>query len=347
MKWISHSKPAIDQNDIHKISELLTLGRLADSSEVALFEKQLSTYIGHKDGIATNSGTNALYLALLSLGSDDKDEVIIPSYVCSALLNAIYSANLKPAIVDINKQGYNISIDGIKKAVNRRTKAIIAPHMFGDPINNIKEINDLGLPVIEDCALSVGAAIDGRKIGSYSLLSVFSFYATKVFTTGHGGMVLSSSEEILNKLRDLMQYDNRKEYRHSFNFRLTDFQAALGRNQLCKLNDFIAKRKKIADNYNRSFCDIKNIKVPCRAEESIYFRYIVEVENANKYIERISHHGIDCRKPVSKPLHQYLDLDKKEYPNTERAYKQNVSIPIYPAMTECEVKYVIDGISAG
>ena len=346
MKRIPHSKPTIEHEDIRVVKDVLTSGQLADSSQVTLFEKELSSYVGHKGGIATNSGTNALYLALLSLGQNNKDEVIIPSYTCIALLNAIYSARLKPRIIDINGYDYNISLNEIERAMNNKSKAIIAPHMFGDPIGNIEDIINFGLPVIEDCALSVGASVGDSKIGGISELSIFSFYATKVMTAGHGGMVLSSSEEKLNTLRSFMQYDNRKEYSRSFNFRLTDFQAALGRRQLSRLDAFIAKRRKIAGRYNDSFRDVNGIRIPCRAEGSIYFRYIIEIENANECIEKISKQGLECKKPVFRPLHHYLGLDTKDYPNTERAYKRNVSIPIYPALTESEIKYVINRIAA-
>ena len=344
MKYIPHSKPTIEREDIRAVNEVLTSGQLADYSQVALFERELSSYTGHKGGVATNSGTNALYLALLSLGNNSKDEVIISSYACIAILNAIYSANLKPRTVDINEYDYNISLGEVKKAINHKSKAIIAPHMFGDPIGDIEDLVDLGLPVIEDCALSVGATLSDKKVGSFSELSVFSFYATKVLTAGHGGMVLSSSDEILSTLRDFMQYDNREKYGRSFNFRLTDFQAALGRSQLSRLNGFIARRRRIASRYNKAFQDINSISVPSRAEGSIYFRYMIKVEDANEWIEEMSKQGLECKKPVFRPLHHYLGLNTEDYPNAERAYARTVSIPIYPALTEGETEYVINTV---
>jgi perosamine synthetase len=344
MSDISHSKPTINEEDVRAVVNVLTSGQLADSSQVALFEKELSAYIGQKGGVATNSGTNALHLALLCLANDNKDEVIIPSYVCISLLNAIYNAKLNPRIVDINEHNYNISLEEIKKAITNKTKAIIAPHLLGDPIENISEFVDLGLPVIEDCALSIGADINGKKIGSFSELSVFSFYATKVLTTGHGGMVLSDSEIKLDKLRDLTLYDNRNKYSQSFNFSLTDFQAALGRSQLSRLDDFLAKRREIAARYNNSFQDIDSIIVPPRPEGSIYFRYVIELESADDFIEKISKCGVNCRKPVFKPLHHYFNLNKNDYPNTERAYQQCVSVPIYPSIKEGEIESVIKKI---
>ncbi|MDP3026583.1 MAG: aminotransferase class I/II-fold pyridoxal phosphate-dependent enzyme [Nanoarchaeota archaeon] len=346
---IKHSKPSINEKDVSRAVQILSSGKLADYSQVKRFEGEMANYIGQKEGIAVNSGTNALHLALLALdGKNSKDEVIIPSYVCIALLNAITAANLKPRIVDINKNDYNIYLDEIKKKINTKTKAVIVPHMFGDPIKNIEEIVEqmvnLNVPIIEDCALSVGAGIKGKKIGNFSDLSVFSFYATKVLTTGHGGMILSKSEKLLDKLKDFMQYDNREFYKESFNFRMTDFQAAVGRNQLLRLPDFIKRRREIAKIYNESFKNQSNIKIPSRPEESIFFRYILEVEDVNKFIDEMSKENISCAKPIFKPLHQYFNLDKNNFPNTEKAHKHSVSIPLYPALKDNEVKYVVENV---
>jgi len=342
---IKHSKPTINKKDVSRVAQVLSLGKLADHSQVKKFEKEVADYIGQGYGVAVNSGTNALFLALRSL-ENSGEEVIIPSYVCIALLNAINAARLKPRIIDINENDYNISLDEIKKNINKNTRAVIAPHMFGDPIKNIEQIVNLNVPVIEDCALSVGAIINGIKIGNFSDLSVFSFYANKVLTTGHGGMILSSSEKLSDKLRDFMKYDNRREYKESFNFRMTDFQAALGRSQLLRLDDFIIRRREIAREYNNSFKNQKNIRVPSRPEESIFFRYILEVNDVDKFIETISEKGISCAKPIFKPLHHYFNLDKTQFPNTERAYNHSFSIPIYPALKDEEVNYVVEKVKA-
>lgn len=341
---ISHSKPTINEQDRLSVMRVLNPEQLTNYEEVSKFEQELSDYIGQKNGIAVNSGTNALYLALLSLELEKNDEVIIPSFSCIALLNAISYTKAKPKIVDINEDDYNISLDKIKKDINKKTKAIIAPHMFGDGIRNIEEIVGLGIPVIEDCALSIGANINGKKVGSFSDLSIFSFYSTKVMATGQGGMVLSSSKEKLKKMKDFMQYDNRKKYHQSFNYRLTDFQAALGRSQLSRLEQFIDERRNIAKIYNRNFKNVKSIKIPERTKESIFFRYILEVNNVDNFIREMSKKGIGCAKPIYKPLHYYFNLDKKYLQNTEKSFKGCVSIPIYPLLKESEINCIIKTI---
>lgn len=338
---VPHSRPTIAAVDIQAVGEILASGRLADSAQVALFEDELASYIGQTGGVATNSGTNALHLALLSLGRNGRDEVIVPSYACTAILNAVEAASLRPVMADINGDDCNISRAAARRALTDRTKAIVACHMFGDPIQDIGDLVGLGVPVIEDCALSVGAEIGGRKVGSFADLSVFSFYATKMLATGHGGMVLARSESMLSTLRDLTQYDNRAEYRPSFNFRLTDFQAALGRSQLRRLDEFIARRRRIAALYDERLNSARDMAVTARSGESVYFRYLAQVEDADAWTRTMHRRGVDCQKPVYKPLHQYVGLDPRQFPNAERAYKHNVSIPIYPALSQEEVEHTI------
>ena len=342
--FINHSRPTISKLDINNVIRVLKSGEIASNKEVAKFEKELSDYIGHDEGIAVNSGTNALYLTLLSLDVNKDDEVILPSYLCIAPLNAITYLGAKPKLVDINENDYNLSLGEVKKNITKKTKAIIAPHMFGDCIRDIDEIVSLGIPVIEDCALSIGATTNGKKAGSFSDLAIFSFYATKVITTGHGGMILSSSKNASDKIRDYMQYDNRERYNKSFNFRMTDIQAAIGRSQLSNLENLINRRREIAERYNEEFKYKDSIIIPRRHEDSIYFRYIIEVDDASKFMEKISKKGVECKKPIYKPLHNYFGVDNKNFQNTEKAYKKYVSIPIYPSMTRKKIDYIIKAI---
>lgn len=341
---IKHSKPTINKEDAERVARVVESGNLTNSYEVRKFEQEVADYVGQKEAIAFNSGTSALSLALLALDNSG-EEVIIPSYVCIALLNAVSFAKLKPRIVDISEDNYNISLDEIRRNLSQKTKAVVVPHMFGDPVKNIEEIVGFRVPVIEDCALSIGAELNRKRVGSFSDLSVFSFYTTKVLTTGHGGMILSSSEELSDKIRDFMKYDNRPEYIKSFNLRMTDFQAALGRNQLSRLDSFIKRRREIAEFYDENFRNNERIRVPSRAEGSIYFRYILEVEDVDGFIGKMKERGVKCARPVFKPLHRYFDLRKALFLNTELKYEHSVSIPIYPSLTDQEVEYVVEKVN--
>jgi perosamine synthetase len=339
---IPHSKTTIDREDIDAIMPNLHHGRLAYGTDVDLFVKDMSDYIGVLGGVATNSGTNALHLALESLNLEEYYEVILPSYVCISVLNAVNYTRATPVLVDIKLEGFNIDSNSVREKITNDTGAIIVPHMFGKPAD-LDEFSDLDSWIIEDCAQSIGAEYKGKKVGSFGDLSIFSFYATKVMTTqGQGGMVLTNNSGILRTLSDITKYDKRDVYRKSYNYSLTDPQAAFGRSQLKRLYSFIQRRREIAKIYDKTFEEVGQT-VP-KADGNIYFRYVVEVDNADHYIEEMRKLGVWCDKPVFRPLHKYLRMNNKEFPNTERAYRCAVSIPIYPSLTEKEIDYVCTAI---
>lgn len=348
---IPHSRPTITKNDIASVASNLLSGRIASGAEVGMFEKEMSGFIGVRGGVATNSGTCALHLALNALNIKRGDEVMLPTYVCASVLSAVNYTGATPVLADIEPEGYNIDPESAEKRLSKKTKAIIAPHMFGIPAN-LKQLMALGVPVIEDCAQSAGAECEGKgkkaKAGSFGDLSIFSFYATKVMTTGHGGMVLSDSAELIGRICDMTKYDERESYKTSYNYGMTDFQAALGRSQLKQLDGFIARRKEIADSYDDAF---ESLGIPARKNrEGICFRYVIELDNPDAFIREMNARGISCAKPVFRPLHRYFEAMPKiiprEFPNAERAMSRAVSVPVYPLLTDAELTQVIEAIRA-
>jgi perosamine synthetase len=340
---IAHSRPTLVENNFTSVLNVLRSGYVAQGNDVAEFEESLATFIGMKGGVATSSGTSALHLALLALGIKEGDEVIIPSYVCSAPLNAINYVRATPVLVDINPSTFNVSIRKLIKCVTKNTKAIIVPHLFGLAAE-MDEILSLGVPVIEDAAQALGGIYKAKKVGSFGLLSVFSFYATKVITTGEGGMLLSSSKDLLEKIRDLRDYDKKADYKLRYNYKMTDFQAALGISQLNELPMFLKRRKDIACQY---FSALKECPVilPIEHPDSnhIYYRYVVQVEgNVNNYIGLLQKEGICCNRPVYRPLHHYLGRDNCR--ETDRVWSTALSIPIYPSLRDGDVEEVIQAL---
>ena len=337
---IPHSRPTLTGLENKVVSSVLESGQIAQGLKVHEFEKQFSGYIGKKDATATSSGTAALHLALLALGVTDKDEVIVPSFVCTAVLNAVLYTGANPVVADIDSATHNISVDSVKRAITQRTKAVIVPHVFGCPAE-IDKLAELGVPIIEDCAQAVGSDYKGQKTGSFGIVSVFSFYATKVLTTGEGGMVVSDSEEFVSKIKDLREYDNKDDYTVRFNYKMTDFQAALGLNQLSQLEKFLDRRRMIADQYFSEFKDCGFLlPVKKKGREHIYYRFVVKTEDdASLFLERLQQKGVMCQRPVFIPLHVCLGLSG--YPHTMDAWQKTVSIPIYPSLKEEEVEKII------
>jgi perosamine synthetase len=197
---IPHSRPTIDQEEIAVVTDVLESGQLVQGEQVLHFEQSLAALIGVKGAAAVSSGTAALHLALLALQVGEGDEVAIPSFVCPALLNAIRYVRAVPVLADIDPETFNIGVVDLKRRLTRKTKAIICPHMFGLPAD-IREIVALGVPVIEDCAQSLGSRYGEAPAGSFGALSVFSFYATKVICTGEGGMVTANDRRLSERLR--------------------------------------------------------------------------------------------------------------------------------------------------
>ncbi|MBI5374049.1 MAG: DegT/DnrJ/EryC1/StrS aminotransferase family protein [Candidatus Schekmanbacteria bacterium] len=339
---IPHSKPCLGKDEISAAIRVIKSGMLSSGEEVQKFESEFKKYISVKYASAVNSGTSALHLALLALNIKAGDEVIIPTFVCTALLNAVNYTGATPVIADVSPDDGNIMLQDVKKKLTRRTKAIIVPHMFGSPAD-IKGIASLGVPVIEDCAQAIGAEQSNRKAGGIGQISIFSFYATKMMTTAEGGMVLSNDRKLIDKVNDLRSYDHRDDYKVRFNYKMTDIAAAIGRCQLLKIESFIKSRRAIADYYRQK---IKSDNLFHPAEKSgtrhVFFRYVIRLNKmtAINTVARFKRLGVNTELPLYLPLHRYLGLDNKNYLGAEKLYREALSIPIYPALKKIEMNKV-------
>lgn len=338
---IPHSKPTIDETDIQAVSSVLRSGNIAQGSAVEKFEQELAGYIGVKGGVATSSGTAALHLALLALDITGKDTVALPSYVCTAVLNAVHYVGASPLLIDIHPDTFNMDVEDLKRRLTPQVKAIIVLHSFGLAAE-LEEIMALGIPVIEDCAQSIGATYKNKLTGSFGNMSIFSFYATKLITTGEGGMVVSNSEEFLGKIRDLRDYDNRENYVTRYNYKMTDFQASLGLSQLKRLKTFIETRRSIAQRYNIELKNFCSLPVSHKNDSKhIYYRYTVKLRrDIESFLKLSKEKGINCERPVFKPLHRYMNLSG--FTNTDSVWEKAVSIPIYPTLTEKSMNTIIE-----
>lgn len=346
---IKHSCPTIGQPEAQALNSALKSKHLAQGNVVRRFEDSVAKYLSNKNikTIAVNSGSSALHLALLSLGTSAKDEVILPSYACSAILNAVNYTGAKPILADINKNSFNLSVESVKKKITSRTKVIILAHLFGFPAETNKFLS-LGIPIIEDCAQSIGATYKNKQVGTFGKLSVFSFYATKMLTTGYGGLVMSKDNKLTDKIRDLIDYDNRNDYITRYNYQMSDLSASLGLAQLKQLNQFIRRRRKIAAHYTRhlSSLNLSSLILPAEQPDttSTFYRYVIKHSQAGRIIRNLNRAGIEAKKPVYKPLHRYFGLNPSDFPNTEQAHRSAISLPIYPSLTDRDRNYITDNL---
>ena len=338
MRNIPHSRPTLGDEEARAVTEVIESGHIAEGEVVTRFEKAFAGKMGVQDAVTVSSGTAALHLALLAIGIGPEHEVIIPSYVCSALLHAVQYVGAQPVPAEIDPLTYNIDPDDVKKRITTRTGAVIVPHMFGLAAD-LEQLLKLDVPIIEDCAQAVGGTYHQKPLGTFGDAAIFSFYATKMMATGEGGMVISKSPEIIANIRDLKTYDGKAADRIRYNYKMTDVQAALGEVQLARLDDFIEQRRKIARQYVKGLKSLR-IKLPQEIDEHIYFRFVVALEtNCDGFIRKFAQKEVVCARPVFLPIHRQLKKDG--YPVTDKAWETTLSIPIYPSLNTMAIEQII------
>lgn len=299
--------------------------------------------LGLPAGVAVSSGTAALHLALLGLHIDPGDEVILPSYVCVAPLHAVEYVGATPRLADADPATFNLDPADVRRRLTPRTRAIIVAHQFGLP-TELDSLLELGVPLIEDCAQAIGARYRGRPVGSFGAVSILSFYATTVLTTGEGGMLLSRDRRLLARLRDSRDYDERRRPTVRYNYKLTDFQAALGRSQLLRLPAMLTRRAAIADRYRRAWGNLPvRLPAPDRRRTHAYHRFVLSVPgSARTAARRLLRQRVTARLPVFQPIHATLKLDG--FPGATHAFRHALSVPLYPALSLREEARVIGAV---
>lgn len=363
MKFIPINKPILGEEERRAVLDVLDSGVLTDSSYeggkyVREFEAKLRAILGVRNVIAVNSGTAALHCSLLALGIGKNDEVIVPSFTFLATANVVLAVGARPVFVDIDED-YNISPTAFKKAITKRTKAVIPVHLYGYPadMDEIKEIAEKrSIAIIEDAAQSLGALYKGRQTGTISNVGCFSMYATKVVTSGEGGAVATDDDEIAERVRLIRNhgmlhgYDSRLL---GFNMRMPELLAAIGSKQLDKLDRFIDARRKNASFYNEIIADIDGLYFKQRKEDRKHIFYLYTLYASKKrdeIVKRLNEKGIGAsvyfKLPVHKaPLYKMLGYDTK-LPVTEFASRHVFSIPVHPGLKDEDLEYIAGELRA-
>ena len=364
MNMIPYGKQYIDDGDIHQVVEVLKSDWITTGPKIVEFEQSLCKYVRAKYGVAVNSGTSALDIAVASLELPQGSEIITTPFTFIATANAIIYNKHKPVFVDIQKDTFNIDPEEIRKNVTDKTRAIIYVDYAGHPceIFEIKEIaEEHNLYLIEDACHALGAEYKGKKVGSFADITVFSFHPVKHITTGEGGMAVTNNGELAEKMRMLRNHGidldlmSRKDYKYDMkllgrNYRMTDFQAALGISQLKKLDYFLEKRRKIADIYNNELEDIFIIQKVRTYIKHAWHIYPILVENRDYVFKELRKIGIGVNVhyiPVYK--HSYYKnntylFKKSKCKNVEYVYERQLTLPIYPLLSEKEVSSVIENL---
>ena len=342
------------------MEKVLTSGGFILGEDVGLFEQEFAAYCGVKYGVGVNSGTDALFLACLACGIGKGDEVITPVYTYIATSLGISMAGAKPVFVDTEEKTYSMDISKIEKAITKKTKAILLVHLYGHPadMDSIIEIaKKHKLKVIEDCAQAHGALYKNKKIGSFGDAACFSFYPTKnLGAFGDGGMVITNSEEIKDKMYLLRDYGRKGRYEHiikGYNSRLDTLHAAILRVKLKHLDEWNEKRRKNATLYTKLFKELKSgITLPFEAgyAKHVYHLYAVRVKNRKDVMEKLTENGIKTLIHYPIPIHLqecYKDLGYKkgDFPIAEKCCEEILTLPMYPELVEEEIRYVAEQLS--
>lgn len=357
--FIPLTAPFIGDDDIQQMEKAARAKAISQGSIAESFESAFSDLLGAPGAVAVNSCTSALILALRTLRVGSGSEVVLPSYTCLAVLNAVVQTGATPRLVDNNydteKMDYNISDKVVSEAISDKTRAIIVPHMFGVAAE-VDHIISSGIPVIEDITLSLGAKYKGRIVGSFGDISVCSFHSSKVITTGEGGMLTASTPALYKRAIYLngweceqaaarLEYTDSVDYELRYNFHLSDILASFGLSQLAKLKSFIDRRRELGYRYSERLSKFSRIQVPDASEENnIFYRYLVALPEGfdiGQIIRKFAADGIEIGRGVYPSLHNFLRLPAESFPNAERAMRTLLSIPLYPALTNEQVEHIL------
>lgn len=371
---LPYGKQWIDEEDIQTVVDTLKSDYLTTGPMIQLFEQKIAEYVGSKYAVAFSSGTAALHAACFAAGISRGDEVITTPLTFVASANCVLYQGGKPIFVDIQEDTYNIDPEKIESIITDKTKAIIAVDFTGQPVDleRVQQIaNDYNLIVIEDAAHALGAIYKGRKVGSISDMTMFSFHPVKHITTGEGGVLTTNNEEYYEKLKQFRShgitrspnqlYQNEGPWYYEmqflgYNYRMTDIQAALGLSQYRKLDGFIEKRRRCVEIYNQEFKDTTQISIPHVRKDclSSWHLYVIRLHlnqlktDRKEIFEALQKENIGANVhyiPVYlQPYYQQLGYQKGLCPIAEKLYQEIITLPLFPRMTEKDVDDVIQAV---
>lgn len=375
-KKIFYGRQWIEDDDVQAVADTLRSDYITCGPKVAEFERELADYTGAKYAVAVSNGTAALHCACIAAGIGPGDEVITTPITFAASANCAFYCGARPVFADIDPETYNIDPGSIREKITEKTKAIVAVDFTGQAVDydEIRKIcEEHNLIFIEDAAHSLGTLYNGRKVGSLADMTTFSFHPVKTITGGEGGAITTNDEELYKKLvlahtHGITHDENMMEgaphegiwyYEQislGFNYRTTDFQAALLISQLKKLDKFVSRRKEIVKKYNEAFKDLDGIILQKEISQSDTCRhlYIIRLDldkltcTRRQFFDAMSAENVQCQihyVPVYWfPFYQHLGYEKGLCPNAEEVYKGIMSIPLYPKMTDQDVDDVIRAV---
>lgn len=361
MKEIKFSIPNITNKDIKTVGKILKSGWLTHGKYTSSFEKNLKKLTKSKYAITVSSCTAGLHISCLASNFKKGDEVIVPAQTHTATAHAIEYTGAKAVFTDVEFPSGNINLKLIKKKITKKTKGVIVVHMAGYPCEIDKISNyckKKKIILIEDCAHAMGTVKRGKHAGNFGVSGNFSFYPTKQITTGEGGAIITNSKKFYNKIKILKAFgidkdiNNRKKQGDydvkmlGLNYRMTDFQAALGNSQILTYRMNLKRRKEIAKRYIKNFTKSKRIFYTQYSPDCSYFVFQIFCQSRDSILKYLKEKRIGVSVHYTNPLPKMTyykkkyKLNVKKYPNAEKYGNMNISLPIYPKLKNKEVDYI-------
>jgi len=351
------ARPRLSPEDIEQAVAALHSGKLVSGEIVRQFESRLSDYLGVKHAICVSSGTAALHLGLLALGIGRGDEVLVPAFSFPATANAVELTGARPIFIDSLKNEFNMDFDEIESVLSEHTRAIIIVHNFGLParMDKIMEIAEYHeIPIFEDAACALGSEFRGIKCGSLGKLAAFSFHPRKILTTGEGGAVVTNNDFLADSIYCLRNHGLKNGTKNEFisvgfNYRMTEFQAALGYSQFSRFEMTILNRQKTAEFYHNTI-KISGLKSyrPSELDKANYQSFVLITNDrirddliaylkSNNIEAGIGTYSIPHTEYYSRK-YGFVDSD---YPHSLYAYKNLISLPLFEGLLESEQEFIV------
>ncbi len=332
---IPHSKPYIDKEILAKVEGQVSSGHIATGGATKAFKDGLRSYFKNDEVYLSSTGTAALTLSLLAMGIGHGDEVILPTYVCHSVADAVLFVGATPVYCDVSEV-WVMTEEQVTPLITSKTKAIIVVHLFGI-CADVKGFRKFNVPIVEDCCQSFTNNINGYEIGKYGDIAFYSFHATKCLTTGEGGAIRNNNKNYSDAVAKVV-------YQHSYFSKITDVQAVIGLAQLEEYDTYLTRRKEIADYYFSELPEgaTKGIK----SVDSMFFRFLIKTSGDFETIKASAAlEGVAVRQGVDELLHQRFNVVSQEgYKNAQKLFDTTVSLPIYPALTNTEAEKVVQAI---
>lgn len=353
-EFIPPAKPIIGDDERRAVDAVLASGQLAQGREVAEFEKEFSNVLlDGRAAVAVNSGTSGLHLGLLAAGIGPGDEVIVPSFTFAATANSVALTGATPIFADIELDHYCLDASDVEARITDRTAAIMPVHLYGHPFNTdaIGEVaRKHNVKIFEDAAQAHGAAVSGRKVGTFGDFAMFSLYPTKNMTSGEGGMVSTNLPEVERRLRLLRNQGMERQYENElvgFNTRMTNIHAAIGRVQLTKVVAWTRTRQGNAAYFDANLTGVSTPKV-AEGYEHVYHQYTIQVpadrDGFAKALRDEFNVGCGVYYPI--PNHRLAPFrTTDDLPNTEEAAKTVLSLPVHPSLSSSDLERIVEAVN--